>query len=199
MDIDPPLGPGEDMQRARQRVRDVLAKAGLTYHYGGRIVGGQLGGPTRSLTIILQSRDLLALEVELQRALAAVEVDPGAAVTAACATIESLCKIYIEDEGLVLPTDQSVKPLWKVVRDHLGLDPSSLEDEDLKRVLAGLSAIVDGIGAFRTHVGSAHGRGRSRYRPAPRHARLALHAAHTLATFVLETWIERQRTRAAGL
>jgi hypothetical protein len=54
---------------------------------------------------------------------------------------------------------------------------------------------VDGLGALRTHVGSAHGRGRQAYRTSPRHARLAVHAAHTLTTFVLETWDAR---RSAG-
>ncbi len=136
--------------------------------------------------------------MESQRALASVETDPGAAITAACASVESLCHVCIEDEGLTPPTDQSIKPLWKVVQAHLGLDPSQLADDDLKRILSGLTSIVDGLGALRTHVGSAHGRGRRPYRPSPRHARLAVHAAHTLAIFVLETWDARKVAKATG-
>lgn len=180
---------------ARQRVHDILARYGLSYRVGGRIIGSNAGTPTRSLESILRARDLGALEVEFQRAISTIETDPAAAITAACAILEALCKVYIEDEGLQLPSDQTLKPLWKFVQAHLGLDPARLADDDLKRVLSGLISIVDGLGALRTHVGSAHGRGRQAYRPSPRHARLAAHAAHTLTMFVLETWDVR---RSAG-
>jgi Abortive infection C-terminus len=92
-----------------------------------------------------------------------------------------------------MPSDQSLKPLWKAASKSLGLDPGAIEDDDLKRVLSGLSSIVDGIGSFRTHTGSAHGRGRRTYRPQARHARLAIHASHTLVAFFIETWDERKR------
>lgn len=79
--------------------------------------------------------------------------------------------------------------------DNVEKDPAQLADDGLKRILTGLASIVDGLGTFRTHVGSAHGRGRQSYKPAPRHARLALHSAHTLAIFVLETWDARKIAR----
>ncbi|MFT6835524.1 MAG: hypothetical protein ACJA0H_001564 [Francisellaceae bacterium] len=43
-------------------------------------------------------------------------------------------------------------------------------------------------GNARTHASSAHGEGRKLYNLKPRHAKLAIHSAHTLALFVLETW-----------
>jgi hypothetical protein len=87
-----------------------------------------------------------------------------------------------------LPDKQSIKPLWTVVQKDLGFDPKDQSDQDVLRVLSGLASIVDGTGAFRTHAGSAHGGGAYRYRVHPRHARLVVNAAHTLATFVIETW-----------
>ncbi|MDC4272793.1 abortive infection family protein, partial [Acinetobacter baumannii] len=45
---------------------------------------------------------------------------------------------------------------------------------------------------FRTHASSAHGQGRKLYNIKPRHARLAIHSAHTLALFILETWDEKR-------
>ena len=39
--------------------------------------------------------------------------------------------------------------------------------------------VVDGIGAFRTHAGSAHGGGSTPRIVQTREARLAVHAAHT--------------------
>ena len=59
-------------------------------------------------------------------------------------------------------------------------------------MLSGILSVVDGIGAFRTHASSAHGEGRKLYKLKPRHARLAIHSAHTLALFVLETWDENR-------
>lgn len=52
-------------------------------------------------------------------------------------------------------------------------------------------SIVTGIGSFRTHASSAHGAGRKIYRLKPRHARVAVNSAHSLALFVIETWDEK--------
>jgi hypothetical protein len=182
----------EDMNRERQNIRDALSRFGLSYQPGGKIFGGLAGTPARSLSQILASRDLVALETEFQRALQNVASDPAAAITAASAIIEAFCKVYLADEAIPLPKDQTIKPLWKAVQENLGLDPSKFEDDDLKRILSGLTSIVDGLGAFRTHVGSAHGRGRAAYKPQVRHARLALHAAYTLVSFAIETWDDRR-------
>jgi hypothetical protein len=91
---------------------------------------------------------------------------------------------------------ESIKPLWKVVRKDLNLDPAIVEDDDLRTILTGLAAIVEGTGSLRTHKGSAHGRGgkTTTYKLKPRHARLAAHAAFTLASYILEAWGERGGT-----
>ncbi|MEM7203918.1 MAG: abortive infection family protein [Planctomycetota bacterium] len=171
----------------QDRVRRILGKYGLTYHLGGHIVGGGAGAPTRSLKQALESQDLAAVEVEFNRCIANAEQDPPAAVTAACAGLEALFKAHIEDCGLELPKKQSLKPLWQVVSKDLGLDPGGVGDADLMRILSGLTSVVDGVASIRTHEGSAHGRGRANYRLSGRHARLVIHAAHSLAVFVIET------------
>lgn len=193
MEVDLARGTRSDDEHAKQRkrVHDVLARHGLSYAIGGRITGGA-GAPSRSLGTILRDRDMTEVNREFDRALANVEVDPPAAITAACSILESLFKVYIEDEGLPMPKDQSIKPLWKTVQGHLGLDPAAMEDDDLKRILSGMTSVIDGMGAFRTHVSSAHGRGRASYKAVGRHARLALHASHSVAAFVIETWDERK-------
>jgi hypothetical protein len=172
----------------RERIQGVLARFGLSYQSGGRIVDAAAGAPSRTLETVIRERDLVALEVELSRALNTVNSDPAAAATAACAIIESLCKVYIEDEHLEMPVDQSVKPLWRVVQRHLELDPASMAHQDMRKILGGLASIVDGVGSLRTHAGSAHGHGRDHFPLESRHARLAINAAHTLVVFVIETW-----------
>ena len=182
----------EEWEAPRKRIREALASHGLSYQPGGKIIGGALFAPSKSLADLIRARDLPAVNAEFERAHANVAADPPAAVTAACAILEATCRTYIAEEKLTLPADQSVHPLWKTVQGHLGLDPSQVQDNDLKRVLGGLASIVDGVGALRTHVGSAHGRGPEPIPIEPRHARLALHAAHTVVTFILETWAARK-------
>ncbi len=76
-------------------------------------------------------------------------------------------------------------------------DPGAIEDDDVKKVLSGMTSAVDGIGSLRTHTGSAHGHGRRAYRLEARHARLAIHASHTLVGFFIETWdVRKQKVTA---
>ncbi len=53
-----------------------------------------------------------------------LDKDPPSAVTASCALLESLFKIYIDEQALALPSDQSIKSLWNVVRKDLKFDPA---------------------------------------------------------------------------
>jgi hypothetical protein len=148
---------------------------------------------SRTLHDIIRGRDLTGLQTEFDRIYGNVESDPACAVTASCALLESLFRTYIEENGLEMPSEQSIKPLWKTVRKELNLGLALVNDEDLRTILSGLAAIVEGTGSLRTHTGSAHGRGKITYKLKPRHARLAADAAFTLASFVLEAWAERKR------
>ncbi len=189
MEVDSELN--DEWQKGKERIIGILGRYGLSYHKGGHVTGGTAGAPTRALMDILADRDFAAVEAEFERAVKSVEADPPAGVTAACSIIESLCKVYIEEHNLSLPGKQTIKDLWKVVAKDLGFDLAAVADDDIKRILSGLTSVVDGTGSLRTHAGSAHGRGKKLYKLKPRHARLAIHAAHTLATFILETWDEQ--------
>ena len=179
---------GTEQAEDRSKIGQALAVHGLHYSQGGFIVASGTTAVSKSLDETIRQRDLPGLRTEFDRIFKNVESDPPAAVTASCALLEALFKIYIEEIGLEMPADRSIKPLWKVVRAQLKLDPSVVQDEDLRTVLKGLGAIVEGIGALRTHRGSAHGQGKTVYKLKPRHARLAAHAAFTLSTYVLELW-----------
>jgi hypothetical protein len=193
MDTDPhPLYLEQKGYDPRDRIREALAEEGLRYERGGFILGATLKGPSRSLAELIKSRDIKAVEVEYDRAYKTIESDPAASVTAACAILESVCKTYLEVNEQPLPGKQVLGALWPATAQHLGLSPKDIADDDLKRILQGLYSIADGVAALRTHEGSAHGRSSTKtYSIAPRHARLAVHAAHTMAMFVLETWDAR--------
>lgn len=176
---------------ARARLTRVLQEHGLQYSIGGRL-GSALGVSTKTLQDFIRERDLVAIAREFERATENVDGDPREAVSAASNILESVCKVYIDDEVLERPAKQDLQGVWAVVCKHLGFDPSQVEDQDLREILSGLISVVHGIGALRTHASSAHGAGRKSYRLEPRHARLAIHAAHTLTLFILETWKRRQ-------
>jgi hypothetical protein len=175
----------------KEKIESILSRCNLTYMSGGYVSDGS-SAPSKSLAELIKGRDIPAIDTEFNRALSNVNSEPREAVSAACNILESIFKTYISDEHLAMPQKQDLQNVWKVVRADLGFDPSLVQDDDLKKVLSGILSIVDGIGAFRTHASSAHGEGRKVYKLKPRHARLAIHSAHTLALFVLETWDENR-------
>jgi hypothetical protein len=189
--LDPNNSWDEQHLQDREKIKKTLAQCELQYLRGGKVVGA-LGTPSRTLEEFIRERDIAAIDLEFGRALSNVESIPREAVSAASNILESLCKGYIGDEALEKPAKQDLKCVWAVVRKHLGFDPSLIEDQDLQTILTGLISIVEGTGALRTHASSAHGAGRRSYKLEPRHARLAVHAAHTVALFVLESW-EKKR------
>jgi hypothetical protein len=182
---------GNPKKELKEKLESILSRCNLTYMSGGYVSDGS-SASSRSLAELIKGRDIPAIDTEFNRALSNVNSEPREAVSAACNILESIFKTYISDENLILPQKQDLQNVWKVVRADLGFDPSLVQDDDLKKVLSGILSVVDGIGAFRTHASSAHGEGRKLYKLKPRHARLAIHSAHTLALFVLETWDENR-------
>jgi len=137
--------------------------------------------------------DFDTVKRDLGRALESAERDAEDAVTAACSVVESVCRSVLVELKLPLPAKKDIQSLYKVVRDPLGLGPErgDLPDEvrdDIRKILSGLVTSVEGIGALRTHAGDAHGRERGYKRIDAHIARLAIHAASTLALFIIETW-----------
>jgi hypothetical protein len=189
MEIVPPQSFDGDHPLLAHRARIVaqLSALGFSHQKGGHIVQFGASAASHTLEQIVHDRDLTGVQHEFERILSNLDTDPAAAVTASCALLEALFKTYLADEHIPLPADQSVLPLWKLVRGHLKLDPAEMQDEGLKKILSGLASIIDGTASLRTKRGSAHGHdGRTGFRVQARHARLASHAAFTLATFFIE-------------
>ena len=189
--LDPDKSWDQERLKDRERIIKVLEQSELQYIKGGKVVGS-LGAVSRTLEEFIKDRDLVSIDAEFNRALSNVESSPREAVSAASNILESVCKVYIVDEGLEMPAKQDLKPVWSIVRKHLGFDPSTVEDQDLQQILSGLISVTEGIGALRTHASSAHGAGKTSYKIEPRHARLAVHSAHTVTLFILESWRKRK-------
>ncbi|WP_019224076.1 abortive infection family protein [Bartonella rattaustraliani] len=63
------------------------------------------------------------------------------------------------------------------------------ENKNVKRLISALNQVVDNIMALRNKESAAHGKSKQQLQESyvlPRHARLALHAAHTLSVYILE-------------
>lgn len=189
--LDPDNSWDAQLIESNEKIHKTLARCDLKYFKGGQI-SGSVGAPTRTLADYIRERDLPAVDLEFDRALQNVDANPREAASAASNILESVCKALIHERALELPQKQDLQGLWNVVRKELGFDPGRLEDDDLKQILSGLISIVQGLGALRTHASSAHGAGPKGYKLQPRHARLAVHAAHTAALFVLESWDQRK-------
>jgi Abortive infection C-terminus len=190
--VDPSDPRAESFDHDKEKLVALLSQFELQYVRGGKVTGA-LAAPSRTLEELIRDRDLASINEEFDRALSNVATNHREAVSAASNILEAVCKVYIEDEALPPPTKLDLPSVWNVVRKHLGFDPAAVQDRDLQQILTGLSAVVSGIGALRTHASSAHGSGRRPYKLQARHARLAVHAAHTLALFVLETWDLRRQ------
>jgi hypothetical protein len=173
------------------RIKQALGRASIVYTNGGILSKGE-GLATKTLSELIKSRNIQAIDFEFERALKNIESSPREAVSAACNILESVFKVYIEEHAhLIMPAKQDLQGVWKIVRADLGLDASILEERDLQEIVTGVVATVNGIGALRTHASSANGAGKRPYKLKPRHARLAIHAAHTISAFVIETWDEK--------
>lgn len=181
----------EEVKMGRDRIVIALEKNQLSYQTNGYITLIGASSITKTLEDYLKAGDFGSIEKEFQRTIEHINTDPHASVTASCSIIESLCKVYIESFNEIdMPSKQSVGPLWKTVQQHMGLNANRLLADDQRKMLHGLSSIVDSIGAFRTHIGSAHGRGLEPPKIAVSEARLAVNSAHTLVVFIMERWHE---------
>lgn len=180
--------------KAREKIEKTLSNSNLRYVAGGKFITSKsIASASQTLERMLKEKKIKSIDFEFERALKNVETNPREAVSAASNILESLCKVYIEESStLVAPAKLDLKSVWSVVRKDLGFDPSSIEDQDLQKILTGLFSIVDGIASLRTHASSAHGSGKKSYNLEPRHARLAVHTAHAAALFILETWQKKK-------
>lgn len=145
------------------------------------------------------SLDFDTVSREIDRALRNAEHDPEDAVTAACSTLEAVCRSILVELDLPIPDKKDIAGLVRAVQEPLSLSPGRSDlpkeiAEDVRQILSGLTTAARGIGALRTHGGDAHGRERGRRSVDARIARLAIHAASTVALFFIETW-ERQQKR----
>jgi hypothetical protein len=195
------LSAPEKAVATRQHLNAALEADGLaitvvsgTAHLVERTAAGLVVEPFISKVATL---DFDTVQVEIARALPSLSADPEDAVTAACSLIEAVCRSILIELQLPLPAKRDVDGLLKAVQEPLGLSPGRTDlpseiEQDVRQVLGGLTSVIKGVGALRTHGGDAHGREKGFRRIDPRIARLALNSASSIALFLIETWESKQ-------
>ncbi|CAI0900632.1 Uncharacterised protein [Serratia quinivorans] len=170
----------------QKRIINALAKNQLVYRTNGYISQAGSTAISKTLEDYLKSGDFSSIEKEFERAVEHINSDPQASITAACAIIEATLKFYIERFSLIMPSKLNVMNLWATVLPQLSLNSDATLATDQHKILKGVSSIIDGVGAFRSHIGSAHGRGSNPPSIVVAEARLVVNAAHTIVVFVME-------------
>lgn len=191
MDKEPPtslfgVGDTDPLEQGKLRISNALAKNQLSYRINGYITLAGSNQISKTLEDYLKSGDFSSVEKEFERALEHINTDPHASITAACSIIESALKFYIETFNLDMPRKLNVSPLWETVQPHLDLNSDPLLADDQRKILKGISSIINGVAAFRSHIGSAHGRGSTPPSIVIAEARLSVNAAHTIVVFLME-------------
>ncbi len=192
MDIEPTKSLFDDgiieneVTRGQARIIAALERNQLTYKTNGYIVNAGSSIATKTLEDYLKNGDFKSIEVEFERAVSNISTDPHSSITAASAIIESVLKYYIERNNLTMPNRMNIGPLWQTVRQHIPLNRNAQLSDDQNKILTGVTSIIDGVGAFRSHIGSAHGRGSTPPTISVHEARLAINVAHSITTFLMD-------------
>ncbi len=97
----------EERKQEKARITKALQNAKLQYHIGGTVTGA-LALPSSSLEESIRKRNITVLNEEFDRAMRSVEISPKEALSSACNILESVCNIFIEEEGLELPAKQDL-------------------------------------------------------------------------------------------
>jgi hypothetical protein len=202
----------EEARRLGAAFSEIIGADGFELIEGTKIGGRpiwavrqrSLGGSS-ALAAVRSARDTFDAEYvseQITRMEAAIDADPELAIGTAKELVEGICWRILEARQARPEGSPDLPKLVRLVAEDLRLLPDHAEgtrDPDaIRKILGSLSTVVGGIAELRNSYGTGHGRTRSSGL-GPRHAKLAVGAASTLAVFLFETYQERDlRDRGAG-
>ena len=146
---------------------------------------------------VLERFDAEGVHAVWEKALARRTSDPEGAITLARTLLETVTKRILDEMGETYADKDDLPKLYSNAAKALNLAPSQHTEEPIKAILGGAMALVNGIGTLRNRLSDSHGRGgKLPVKPSPRHANLAVNTAGTIATFLVETHLERRPARS---
>jgi hypothetical protein len=148
--------------------------------------------PVSRLKKIFEKADTSYVAQQITRMEAAVEADPALAIGTAKELVETCCKTILTERKVPFTKSTDLPDLVKLTAKTLALTPADIPEkaaaaESIRRLLSNLGTITMGIAELRNFYGTGHGKHAKTKGLLPRHARLAVGAASTLAMFLIET------------
>jgi hypothetical protein len=122
--------------------------------------------------------------------------DPEGAITTARTMLESTCKTLLDDLGIQYKEKGDLPTLYRKLSSALDLAPSAHTEEQFRAILGACNTVVQELGSLRNRVSDSHGPGRKSYRPAARHAALAVNLAGSMALFLIQTHEARRQQQS---
>ncbi|MGH7284140.1 MAG: abortive infection family protein [Polyangiaceae bacterium] len=136
------------------------------------------------------------LSRQITRMYAATENDPELAIGTAKELLETVCKSILVDRTGAVDGTMELPALVKTTAKQLQLAPEDVPDsakgaETIRILLNSLGTVTAKLAELRNLYGTGHGKNASVKVLHARHAKLAVGAAATLATFLFETHQDR--------
>ncbi len=138
----------------------------------------------------IMNADYVSQQINLMEV--SIENSPYISIGLAKELIETCCKSIFDERIETYDKNWDLPKLMKETTKLLKLTPDDIPNEakaasSIKQILGSLSSVVQGIGEVRNEYGSGHGKDGKFMGLQPRHAKLAVGAASTLAIYLLET------------
>lgn len=175
-----------------------------TGEISGRPVFGArslIDGPRAIEHLRAVSRDVDAAYISQQitRMESSITSDPDLAIGTAKELVETVARTILDELGIEYSKNDDLPALVKATRKALELVPEDVPEsakasDTIRRLLSNLGTVTDALASLRNAYGTGHGRSAGSGGLQPRHARLAVGSAATLATFLFETHEERLAT-----
>lgn len=133
------------------------------------------------------------LSTQITRMESAIHGDPELAIGTAKEMIETVCKTILDHRSVAYERSWDLPRLMKETAKVTQLTPDGVPDDapaadTIRKILGSLSSVVAGTAELRNAYGTGHGKGPAQAGLQPRHARLVVGAASTLAMFLFETF-----------
>lgn len=139
------------------------------------------------ITKALAFFDVSGVKLAWSKALDRKRDDPEGAITSARTLVETVCKKILDDDERSYDDADDLPKLYGMAAATLKLAPDNHTEKAFRSILGGCQTIVNNLGTLQNRLGDAHGMGRLKARPSPRHAALAVNLAGSMALFLAET------------
>ena len=165
--------------------------------YIGRFVGTSVAPGINSAKEVLCGTDIGYISQQITRMETAVNQDPELAIGTAKELVETCCKSILSTCNVQFSKNDDLPKLVKSTVKKLELTPADIPNQakasdTIKRLLSNLATITQGVAELRNHYGTGHGKLSASNGLQPRHAKLAVGSASTLAVFLTETYKVRK-------